>query len=125
MPKPGEHKTVQARILHYAQEIGWTIVPREEADRRRGLAKTSKGLQDPASLGSLYFDDLLYQTVKPSIPPTPKRRARWSVSSACIATWQPRISGLSAERGKFFHAAKIANWTFVIDYTLALRSPMK
>jgi hypothetical protein len=30
---------VQARILHYAQEIGWTFVPREEADRRRGLAK--------------------------------------------------------------------------------------
>ncbi len=37
MPKPGEHKTVQARILQYAQEIGWTFVPREEADRRRGI----------------------------------------------------------------------------------------
>jgi hypothetical protein len=23
MPLPGEHKTVQARILAYAQEIGW------------------------------------------------------------------------------------------------------
>ena len=31
MPAPGEHKTVQARILAYAQEIGWTYVPREEA----------------------------------------------------------------------------------------------
>jgi type I restriction enzyme R subunit len=28
MPAPGEHKTVQARILAYAQEIGWTYVPR-------------------------------------------------------------------------------------------------
>jgi hypothetical protein len=26
--KPGEHKTVQARILLYVQEIGWTNVPR-------------------------------------------------------------------------------------------------
>jgi hypothetical protein len=28
--KPSEHKTVQARILAYAQEIGWTNVPRGE-----------------------------------------------------------------------------------------------
>ncbi len=27
--KPGEHKTVQARILAYAQEVGWTFVPRD------------------------------------------------------------------------------------------------
>ena len=37
MPKPGEHKTVQARILKYADEIGWTIVSREESEARRGL----------------------------------------------------------------------------------------
>ena len=37
MPKPGEHKTVQARILAYAQEIGWTYVSRAEAERRRGF----------------------------------------------------------------------------------------
>ena len=35
MAKPTEHKTVQARIFSYAQEIGWTYVPREEAERRR------------------------------------------------------------------------------------------
>ena len=34
--KPGEHKTVQARILAYAQEIGWAFVSREEAEERRG-----------------------------------------------------------------------------------------
>lgn len=34
MPTPSEHKTVQARILKYAQEIGWTVVPREEAEAR-------------------------------------------------------------------------------------------
>src|SRR5437868_12092402 len=37
LPKPGEHKTVQARILEYAQEIGWTYVGREEAEARRGF----------------------------------------------------------------------------------------
>ena len=37
MPGPSEHKTVQSRILAYAQEIGWTYVPREEAERRRGF----------------------------------------------------------------------------------------
>ena len=37
MTKPGEHKTVQARILAYAEDIGWTFVSREEAERRRGF----------------------------------------------------------------------------------------
>ncbi len=37
MPSPGEHKTVQARILQYAQEIGWTHVPFAEAKTRRGF----------------------------------------------------------------------------------------
>jgi type I restriction enzyme R subunit len=37
MPAPTEHKIVQARILCYAQEIGWPFVPRGEAERRRGF----------------------------------------------------------------------------------------
>ncbi len=45
MPALGEHKTVQARILAYAQEIGWTFVPRAEAERRRGL--TEGGFSNP------------------------------------------------------------------------------
>ena len=58
MPKPGEHKTVQARILEYAEATGWTIVSREEAEQRRGFdpevppAERSKNR-------SLFFDDLL------------------------------------------------------------------
>ena len=36
MPVPGEHKTTQARILAYAQEIGWTYVPRGEAGKNQG-----------------------------------------------------------------------------------------
>lgn len=57
MPKPGEHKTVQVRILRYAQEIGWTFVPRQEAEKRRGTNVDSKP-------ESLYFDQLLYFKVK-------------------------------------------------------------
>lgn len=33
MPKPGEHKTVQARILQYAQDIGWVIVSRQKPSK--------------------------------------------------------------------------------------------
>jgi len=54
MPTPGEHKTVQSRILKYAQECGWTFVPRPEADARRG--KTDDSDKAPPSL---FFDDLL------------------------------------------------------------------
>ena len=61
--KPGEHKTVQARILTYAEAIGWTFVPREEAEARRGF--------DPQALPgeraknrSLFFDDLLDAKVR-------------------------------------------------------------
>ena len=37
MSTPSEHKTVQARILGYAEAIGWTFVPREEAEQRCGF----------------------------------------------------------------------------------------
>jgi len=37
VPKLGEYTTVQARILEYAQAGGWTIVPREGTEQRRGL----------------------------------------------------------------------------------------
>jgi type I restriction enzyme R subunit len=33
MPKPTEHKTVQARFLAHAQEIGWHLVPRNGAEQ--------------------------------------------------------------------------------------------
>ena len=58
MPTPGEHKTVQARILEYAEAIDWTIVPREEAERRRGFDPEVPPA-DRAKNRSLFFDDLL------------------------------------------------------------------
>ena len=37
MPTPGEHKTVQARLLEYPEDIDWTIVPREETEQHRSF----------------------------------------------------------------------------------------
>lgn len=63
MPTPGEHKTVQARILAYAEAIGWTIVSREEAERRRGFDPEVPPA-DRARSRSLFFDDLLDTKVR-------------------------------------------------------------
>lgn len=63
MPTPGEHKTVQARILTYAQEIGWTYISREEAERRRGFDPALPPA-DRAKARSLFFDDLLDAKVR-------------------------------------------------------------
>src|SRR5438105_3327787 len=57
--KPAEHKTVQARILAYAQEIGWTYLPRREAEKRRGFDHSKRAPAEQAAAASPYFDDLL------------------------------------------------------------------
>jgi len=61
--KPGEHKTVQARILGYAEEIGWTFVSRVEAEQRRGFDSGASG-KDRSKGVSLFFDDLLDARVR-------------------------------------------------------------
>ncbi len=63
MPTPSEHKTVQARILQYAQDIGWIFVPSEEAEQRRGFDPDASAT-DRNRDASLYFDDLLYTKVR-------------------------------------------------------------
>ncbi len=63
MPTPGEHKTVQARILEYAEAIGWTFVSREEAEHRRGSDPEAPPT-DRAKNRSLFFDDLLDAKVR-------------------------------------------------------------
>ena len=63
MPTPGEHKTVQARILAYAQELGWALVPREEAERRRGFDAAAQG-GERARNASLFFEELLHTQVR-------------------------------------------------------------
>ncbi len=64
MPSPTEHKTVQTRILRYAQEIGWVFVPRDVAERRRGFDADAASPEERARKASLFFDDLLYQRVR-------------------------------------------------------------
>ena len=61
--KPGEHKTVQARILAYAQNVGWTVVSREQAEPRRGFDPDVPP-KDRAKGRSLFFDDLLDAKVR-------------------------------------------------------------
>jgi type I restriction enzyme R subunit len=70
MSTPSEHKTVQARILAYAQEIGWRYVSRAEAEARRGftphpspLPQGERENPDEARRASLYFGDLLHAQV--------------------------------------------------------------
>ncbi|MCG3110986.1 MAG: HsdR family type I site-specific deoxyribonuclease [Candidatus Manganitrophus sp. SB1] len=64
MPTPTEHKTVQARILSYAQEIGWRYVPRAEAETRRGFDPNGATPEERARPASLYFGDLLHSKVQ-------------------------------------------------------------
>ncbi|MBW8458126.1 MAG: HsdR family type I site-specific deoxyribonuclease [Thiobacillus sp.] len=63
MPTPGEHKTVQARILEYAEAIGWTFLSRDEAERRRGFDPDVPTV-DRAKNRSLFFDDQLDAKVR-------------------------------------------------------------
>ncbi|MFA5157739.1 MAG: HsdR family type I site-specific deoxyribonuclease [Patescibacteria group bacterium] len=51
MKQPTEQKSVQNRIIKYAQEIGWRCVAREESDARRGEGENYKS--EP------YYRDLL------------------------------------------------------------------
>ncbi|MCO5185371.1 MAG: HsdR family type I site-specific deoxyribonuclease [Anaerolineae bacterium] len=62
MPKPTEHKTVQARILHYAEQIGWTVLTRSEAEALRGFG-SSGTISARARAGSRYFPDILAERV--------------------------------------------------------------
>ncbi|MEH1927634.1 hypothetical protein [Nostoc sp.] len=64
MPKPGEHKTVQSRIITYAQEIGWKFVSGDEAETRRCFNNHSGKIQEKAAQASIYFNDILYQKVR-------------------------------------------------------------
>jgi type I restriction enzyme R subunit len=107
MPAPGEHKTVQARILAYAQEIGWTFVPRAEAEARRGFDPDGVTPEDRARTGSLYFGDLLHGRV---LAFNPKYK---EAEGALIGEFQRLNANIAGNRdfltylrnqGKFFSA---------------------
>ncbi len=44
MPKPSEHRTVQARVLKYGKKIGWIFVPHEDVEARRGFDPELKSI---------------------------------------------------------------------------------
>ena len=68
MSNPEEHKTVQARILAYAQEIGSSFISREVAEQRRasspegyaGTSGHSASTEQIRSL-SLFFDAKVWE----------------------------------------------------------------
>lgn len=63
MPIPGEHKTVQSRILAYAQEIGLRYVPRAEAEARRRFDADAVTAEERARPASHYLSYLLYRSI--------------------------------------------------------------
>ena len=63
MQAPTEHKTVQARILEYAEAIGWTFVSQKEAELRRGFDPETP-IKDRAKGRTLFFEDLLDAKVR-------------------------------------------------------------
>jgi type I restriction enzyme, R subunit len=64
MPRPTEHKSVQARILKYANDIGWTVLSRSEAETLRGFNPNGISPREKAKGAKRFFDDLLFEKVK-------------------------------------------------------------
>jgi type I restriction enzyme R subunit len=78
MTRPGEHKTVQRRILQYAEQVGWTFVSQGEAEARRGFTN-GPTIESRAKDASLFFGDILYDRVtalNPSFVDPPHELAR-------------------------------------------------
>jgi type I restriction enzyme, R subunit len=129
MPKPGEHKTVQVRILRYAQECGWMLVPRAEAERRRGFDAKAATPVERARTATPYFGELLYEQVCGF---NPDYRG---AEGALIEDWQRLRTDIAGNRdflaglrnqGKFFSAEQDRELDLtVIDYGDLERSPKR
>ena len=109
MTSPSEHKTVQARILAYAQEIGWRYVPRAEAEARRGFDADGTTLEERARPATHYFGDLLHDKVREF---NPKYK---EAEGALIGEFQRLHADIAGNRdfltflrnqGKFFDTAE-------------------
>jgi type I restriction enzyme R subunit len=124
MPTPGEHKTVQSRILAYAEAIGWKVVSQAQAEQRRGFGPTSSPA-DPANSSSLYFADLLEAKIREFNP-------RYSDSPGVLLSRLRQLHAtihgnrdfveLLRNHGKFFdQAEKRERDLIMIDYEDAQR----
>lgn len=56
MSAPAEYKTAQARILAYAEAIGWTFVSQKEAEQRRRFDPETP-IKDRAKGRTLFFEN--------------------------------------------------------------------
>ena len=126
MPTPGEHKTVQARILGYAEAIGWTIVSREESERRRGFDPNVPPAER-AKNRSLFFDDLLDDKVREFNPRYAEAEGallgQFRYLHADIYGNREFVENLR-NRGKFFdHEEKRERDLILIDYADRDRVP--
>lgn len=63
MVKPREHKSIQARILQYATEIGWNYVSKDESEKRRGFDITAVSPREQAKNASRFFTGTLFNRV--------------------------------------------------------------
>ena len=108
MPKPGEHKTVQARILQYAQEIGWTYVPRAEAESATRFRCRRRHAGRPRAPGIAVFSAICCTPRSaPSIRNTKKPKAHWSANfsgSMPTSTGNRDFLTYLRNQGKFFSA---------------------
>ena len=127
MAAPTEHKTVQARILKYAQEIGWKFVSRGDAEARRGFDPDGATPEDRARTASLYFGDLLHAQVRAF---NPKYKEAEGALVGEFARLNTDIAGnrdfltYLRNQGKFFCAEESRELDLmVIDYGDITRSP--
>ena len=120
MPTPTEHKTVQSRILAYAQEIGWAYVSRSEAERRRGFDTEAAMAGEQACRAALYFGDLLHAKLREFNP------LYREAEGASIGQWQRLPAAIAGNRdflavlrnqSKFFCAEESRELDLtVVDY---------
>jgi hypothetical protein len=59
-----EHKTVQQRILDYANEVGWEAIPRSKAEELRHFDTSASLPQERIKGSSLFFKDILIEKLK-------------------------------------------------------------
>lgn len=59
-----ERTAVQNPILKYAQNLGWEIVSRPDAEAKRDFDANAVSIQDRAHNASVFFGDILYQKAK-------------------------------------------------------------
>jgi len=107
MSKPTEHKSVQARILKYADEIGWEFITRAEAEDKRGFNTDQKEIRDRARNASLYFENELYDKLtdfNPKYTEEPgKLVEKFNLLKPDIYGNQEFL-GYLREKGTFYHA---------------------